>query len=174
MSSPPRSAEVEERARRVKALFMDVDGVLTDGRVQYLADGSELKSFHVRDGLGIKLMRIADCRVAFISGRSSPAVQRRGEELGVDAMFLGIEDKSGAYDALLEQFGITEDEVAYVGDDLPDLDVLRRSGLSFAVADAAPEVRSAAHVVLRTSGGQGAVREACERILKAKGAWRID
>ncbi len=174
MTSPPRSAEVEERAKRVKALFMDVDGVLTDGRIHLYADGTEMKSFHVRDGLGIKLMRVADCRVAFISGRASAAVQQRGEELGVDAMLLGIEDKMSAYESLLEQFQITDQEVAYVGDDLPDLDVLRRSGLSFAVADAAPEVRSAAHVVLRTSGGQGAVREACERILKAKGAWRID
>lgn len=174
MTSPPRPAEVDERARRIKALFTDVDGVLTDGRVHYLPHGQEMKSFSVRDGLGLQLMKVADCRVAFISGRESDQVKRRGEELGVDAMMLGIADKSAAFDALLERFELTEDEVAYVGDDLPDLAVLRRAGLSFAVADAAPEVRSAVHVVLRTNGGQGAVREACERILKAKGAWRID
>jgi 3-deoxy-D-manno-octulosonate 8-phosphate phosphatase (KDO 8-P phosphatase) len=174
MTSPPRPQEIEERARKIVALICDVDGVLTDGRVTYLADGTEFKSFSMRDGLGLQLMKVAECRVAFISGRASDAVVRRGEELGVDAMLLGIDDKSAAFDDLLARFEISDDQVAYVGDDLPDLPLLRRAGLSFAVADAAPEVRSAAHVVLRTNGGQGAVREACERILKAKGAWRVE
>lgn len=174
MTSPPRPQEIEERAQRIVALFCDVDGVLTDGRVTYLADGTEFKSFSVRDGLGLQLMKVADCRVAFISGRESDAVLRRGEELGVDAMLLGIGDKTAAFEELLGRFEISEDQVAYVGDDLPDLPLIRRAGLGFAVADAAPEVRAAAHVVLRTNGGQGAVREACERILKAKGAWRVE
>ncbi len=173
MSMPPNTQEIEARAREVRALVLDVDGVLTDGKVFYTSGGGEAKSFHVRDGLGIQLFGASGGRVAFLSGRASEVVERRGQELGVELMCLGIEDKVSAYESILERFQCSDAEVAYVGDDLPDLPMLRRVGLAFAVADAAPEIRSAAHVVLRSLGGQGAVREACERILKAKNAWRL-
>ena len=173
MSLPPQPADLEGRAHKVRALALDVDGVLTDGRLMYLPDGSEAKTFHVRDGLGIQLMMASGCAVALISGRSSEATERRARELGIELTYLGIDDKVAAFEDLLSRLGLTADEVAYVGDDLPDLALMKRAGLAFAVADAAPEVRTAADVVLRTNGGQGAVREACERILKAKGAWNI-
>lgn len=171
MPLPLDAADIEARAQRVKALVLDVDGVLTDGKVLYLPGGEEGRVFHVRDGLGIQLMRAGQVPVAFISGRDSEVVRRRAAELGVEHVFLGIQDKVAAYESLLKALALQDPDVAYVGDDLPDLPLLERCGLGFAVADAAPQVRSAAHVVLRAGGGQGAVREACERILKAKGAW---
>ncbi len=173
MSIPPDPALIEELAQGIRGLILDVDGVLTDGRLTYLPGGGESKTFHVRDGLGIQLLIASGCKVAFLSGRESEVVTRRGKELGVNLMKLGIADKVDVFEGILKTFEIEEQEVAYVGDDLPDLPLLRRCGLAFAVADAAPEVRASAHIVLRAGGGQGAVREACERILKAKGAWRV-
>lgn len=173
MSIPPDPSLIEARAQKIRALILDVDGVLTDGRVTYLPGGGESKTFHVRDGIGIQLFIASGGTVAFLSGRESEVVARRGRELGVEHLLLGINDKVAAYDELLETLGISDEEAAYVGDDLPDLPLIRRAGLGLAVADAAPEVRGAADLLLRTGGGQGAVREACERILKAKGAWRV-
>lgn len=173
MSMIPNQSEIENRAKKIRALILDVDGVLTDGRVTYVSGGGESKSFHVRDGLGVQLMLAARIRVAILSGRESEVVERRGRELGIDPIVQGIDDKLAAFDRLLESFDVPETEVAYIGDDLPDLPIFKRAGLALAVADAAPEVRAAAHVVLRTGGGQGAVREACELILKARGAWRV-
>lgn len=170
---PPQPAELEARAQAVRVLMLDVDGVLTDGRLLYLPDGTEAKSFHVRDGLGIQLMIASGVPVALISGRHSEATERRAEELGIQLTYLGIKDKESAFQDILERLDLTESQAAYVGDDLPDLHLMRRVGLSMAVADAAPEIRSAANLVLRANGGQGAVREACERILKAKGAWNV-
>jgi 3-deoxy-D-manno-octulosonate 8-phosphate phosphatase (KDO 8-P phosphatase) len=173
MSMPPDPHQVEARAKRVRALIVDVDGVLTDGRITYVSGGGESKSFHVRDGLGIQLLIAAHCRVAILSGRESDITLRRARELGVDHVVQGIDDKVAGYEALLAELDVNDEAVAYVGDDLPDLPILRRVGLAFAVADAAPEIRSAVHVVLRAGGGQGAVREACEIILRAKGAWNV-
>lgn len=171
MPLPLDQAEVDERAARIRALVLDVDGVLTDGRVIFLPHGEEGRTFHVRDGLGIQLMRAGQVPVAFLSGRESEVVRRRAAELGVEHVHLGIQDKVAAYESLLSTLELRDQDVAYVGDDLPDLPLVERCGLGFAVADAAGELRAAAHVVLRAGGGQGAVREACERILKAKGAW---
>lgn len=173
MSLPPDPSVIEARAQQIRGLVLDVDGVLTDGRLTYMPGGGESKTFHVRDGLGIQLFIASGGVVAFISGRESEVVVRRAAELGVQHLELGIADKVVAFDDLLCKMDCSDHEVAYVGDDLPDIPLLRRAGLSLAVADAAPEVRSASHVVLRSGGGQGAVREACERILKAKGAWRV-
>lgn len=170
---PPQPAEIEARAKKIRVLMLDVDGVLTDGRLLYLPDGTEAKSFHVRDGLGIQLMIASGVPVALISGRKSEATERRADELGIQLTYLGISDKEQAFTEILGRLDLREDQAAYVGDDLPDLHLMARVGLSFAVADAAPEVRAAANVVLRANGGQGAVREACERILKAKGAWNL-
>jgi 3-deoxy-D-manno-octulosonate 8-phosphate phosphatase (KDO 8-P phosphatase) len=173
MSIPPDPSIIEARAQKIRGLILDVDGVLTDGRLTYLPGGGESKTFHVRDGLGIQLILASGCQVAWISGRESEVVVRRAQELGVTHLELGIDDKVIAFESIIKKLGCSDEEVAYVGDDLPDLPLIRRAGLGFAVADAAPEVRSAAHVVLRSGGGQGAVRETCERILKAKGAWRV-
>lgn len=170
---PPLPAQLEGQAQKVRVLMLDVDGVLTDGRLLYMPDGREAKTFHVRDGLGIQLMIASGVPVALISGRSSEATARRADELGIQLTYLGIADKEEAFQDILHRLDLTESQAAYVGDDLPDLYLMKRVGLSMAVADAAPEVRAAAHVVLRANGGQGAVREACERILKAKGAWNI-
>jgi 3-deoxy-D-manno-octulosonate 8-phosphate phosphatase (KDO 8-P phosphatase) len=173
MSLPPEPSQIESRAAKIRALVLDVDGVLTDGRLTYMPGGGEAKTFHVRDGLGLQLFAAAGGQVALISGRESEVTVRRARELGIQHLYLGIDDKVAAYEDLLEKLGLTDEEAAYVGDDLPDLPLLERAGLGFAVADAAPEVRAAADLVLRTNGGQGAVREACERLLKARGAWRV-
>jgi 3-deoxy-D-manno-octulosonate 8-phosphate phosphatase (KDO 8-P phosphatase) len=173
MSNLPDPTIIDARAQKIRVLILDVDGVLTDGRLTYLPGGGESKTFHVRDGLGIQLFLASGGQVAWISGRESEVVVRRAQEIGVALLELGIEDKVTAYESILKKLGCSDEEVAYVGDDLPDLPLIRRAGLGLAVADAAPEVRSAAHVVLRSGGGQGAVRETCERILKAKGAWRV-
>lgn len=175
MTLLPDQTQLETRAKNLRVLVLDVDGVLTDGRLTYLPGGGESKTFHVRDGLGVQLLVASGVKVAIISGRESEVVVRRAKEMGIEneLLFLGIADKVEVFETVLKQTGATDEEVGYVGDDLPDLPLLRRSGLAFAVADAAAEVRAAAHVVLRAAGGQGAVREACERILKAKGAWRV-
>lgn len=173
MVMPPSAADIDARAQKVRVLLVDVDGVLTDGRVLYLPDGEEGRIFNVRDGLGIQLLRASGLKVGFLSGKTAEVVRRRGEELGVELLLLGVEDKVAAFDKALEQLGVDAEEVCYVGDDLPDLPLLRKAGLGCAVADAAPEVRANANIILRANGGQGAVREVCERLLKAKGNWRV-
>lgn len=160
------------RARRVQCLAMDVDGVLTDGRMVLSDRGDELKSFHTRDGVAIELARRAGLRTAMLTGESSPIAKARGDKLGVDAVVLGARRKWDSLRALLAQFDLPAEAVAYVGDDLLDVPVLRRVGLAIAVADACAEVKSVAHGVTRAAGGQGAVREAVEQILRARGSWR--
>lgn len=173
MSLPPNLQEIEARAQKIRLLIMDVDGVLTDGRVLYLPGGGEAKAFHVRDGLGTQLLIASGVRVALISGRESETVTRRAEELGIRPALQGVGDKVEAFEIILKDADASPEQTAYIGDDLPDLPILDRVGLGFAVADAAPEVRARAHVVLRAGGGQGAVREACELLLRAKGAWNV-
>jgi 3-deoxy-D-manno-octulosonate 8-phosphate phosphatase (KDO 8-P phosphatase) len=152
-------------------LLLDVDGVLTDGSIVYADDRTELKRFHVRDGSGLKLWRLAGNRAAILSGRASPAVDRRAAELGVAPVYQGLDDKLAAFAGLLADAGVAADEVCAVGDDLPDLPVLLRCGLAVAVADAAAEVRAAAHYVTAVPGGRGAVRDAVEWVLKLQGKW---
>lgn len=173
MVMPPSAADIDARAQKVRVLLLDVDGVLTDGRLFYLPDGEEARVFNVRDGLGVQLLRASGLKVGMLSGKTVEVVRRRGEELGVELLLLGIEDKVAAFDQALEKLGVKAEEVCYVGDDLPDLPLIRRAGLGCAVADAAPEVRASANIILRANGGQGAVREVCERLLKAKGNWRV-
>lgn len=159
------------RIRQVSVLVLDVDGVLTDGSIIYSDAGDELKRFHVRDGAGLKLWRQAGHRVAVISGRRSKAVERRMSELGVSPVLLGQDDKRAALAEVLELLGTTPDRCCAIGDDLPDLPVLRACGVAVAVADACPEVRAGADHVTMTSGGHGAVREAIEWLLKGQGVW---
>lgn len=164
-------AEIKQRAARVKLLLMDCDGVLTDGRIELLEDGDENKMFHTRDGHGIVLMHRAGLSTGIISGRSSSFVERRARELGMIHLRQGTWDKVKDYSEILAEAGVTESEVAYIGDDVTDIPLMQRSGLAIAVADAVFEVRANAHFITTLTGGFGAVREACEIILKAQGQW---
>jgi 3-deoxy-D-manno-octulosonate 8-phosphate phosphatase (KDO 8-P phosphatase) len=147
----------------------DVDGVMTDGRLIYLADGTEGKAFHVLDGHGIKLLRQAGIVVAWITARTSPVVERRAAELGVDHLHQGETNKLARLLALAEGHGIELSEVAYMGDDLPDLACLESAGLAIVPANAHSAVAASAHWRTRLCGGEGAVREACDLILTARG-----
>ncbi len=162
---------LQERAKRIRLLLLDVDGVLTDGRITYGSGGLEVLSFHVRDGLALKAAQRAGITVGLMSGRKSEAFLRRAEELHLLEVHAGVEDKMHVYRQLLARYRLEDIEVAYMGDDLPDLPVLREVGLAIVVADAPAELRSAAHLVTSLPGGRGAVREAVEWLLKCQGVW---
>lgn len=157
------------RALTVRLVIFDVDGVLTDGKLYFLPDGTEYKTFHTLDGLGIKLLMSAGIRTAIITGRQSAAVELRANNLGIQHLYQGREDKLVVLNELLSELGLQTDQVAYLGDDLPDLPVIRRVGLGMAVANANEFVKRYAHGVTRAQGGQGAAREFCELILQAQG-----
>lgn len=162
---------IERRASRVKLLLMDCDGVLTDGRLWLLRDGDEQKSFNVRDGLGLELWHRAGLKSGIISGRSSSFVERRVRELNMEFVRQGAKNKIQDFEELLALADVEESEVAFVGDDLNDIPLMRRSEFAVAVRDAAEETRSAAHYVTRAAGGSGAIREVIEVILRAQGRW---
>lgn len=159
------------RASGLEWLLFDVDGVLSDGTLFYTRRGEALKPFHVKDGLGFKLATKAGLRLGILSGRKSGAVERRAKDLGFDMVMLGSRDKSADFSKFLKRHNTTPGRVAFIGDDLPDLPVLGRCALSFAPADAVPEVRDVVHRVLQTRGGAGAAREMIEIVLKARGEW---
>ncbi|HJZ50604.1 MAG TPA: HAD hydrolase family protein [Candidatus Acidoferrales bacterium] len=169
-------APVLRRARPVRVLLMDVDGTMTPGYVclQTFPDNSvaEMKMFHSHDGAGIKLASIMGIRTGLITGRDSPATARRAREASMEFVIQGQPKKLESYKAVLTRAGVTDEEVAYVGDDLPDLPILQRVGLGVAVANAVVEVKRAAHYVTVAKGGEGAVREVVELILKAQGRWK--
>lgn len=165
-------SDLQERCERIEMLVLDVDGVLTDGRIVYSDGGEELKAFHVRDGSGLKFWMHLGKRVGIITGRSSPVVARRAAELGVTAVIQGAEDKRVAYDKMLHDQGLPSSAVCCMGDDLPDVPLLRLSGVGVAVGDACAEAKTAAHHVTSARGGRGAVREVVEWILQAQGRWR--
>jgi len=154
---------------------MDVDGVLTDGRVwlQSWPDGSamEIKGFHSQDGVRLKLARASGLRTGLITGRDSAAVNRRARECEIEFVLQGRAEKVPAFEEILRQSGLKEEETAYIGDDLPDIPVMRRVGLAIAVANAAPEVKKAAHFVTSREGGNGAISQVVELIFKAQGKW---
>jgi 3-deoxy-D-manno-octulosonate 8-phosphate phosphatase (KDO 8-P phosphatase) len=160
-----------ERARKTRLLIMDVDGVLTDGRIIQDCHGHELKVFDVKDGHGIVMAHRAKLRTGLISGRESETITRRAEELGIELVFQKIWNKLEVYEKILMATALTHDEVAYVGDDLVDIPLLRRVGLAVAVADAVDEVKAVSHIITQRPGGQGAVREVIELILRAQGHW---
>jgi 3-deoxy-D-manno-octulosonate 8-phosphate phosphatase (KDO 8-P phosphatase) len=160
-----------ERARKTRLLIMDVDGVLTDGRIIQDGHGHELKVFDVKDGHGIVMAHRAKLRTALISGRESETITRRADELGIELVFQKIWNKLEVYEKILVDTKLTHDKVAYIGDDLIDIPLLRRVGLAVAVADAVDEVKAAAHLITQRPGGQGAVREVIELILRAQGHW---
>ena len=160
-----------ERAARVKLMFFDVDGVLTDGSLHYGAEGEALKTFNVYDGLGIKLLQESGVQTAIISARISPQVARRAADLGIGFVHQGGHDKLTPFRALLAQQNLTEEQVAFIGDDVVDIPILSRVGLALAVANARPEVLARVHHVTQNRGGHGAVREACELVLRAQGSY---
>lgn len=150
---------------------MDVDGTLTDGRITYTADGVEIKSFHARDGAGIKMLAKAGIVSAIVSGRSSPATRRRAGELGIREVTEGVTDKLEVVDTLRRRMDLSWETVAFMGDDLSDIGPMRRAGYAPAPNDAAPEVRRIATYVCTLPGGRGAVREAIENLLRTEGTW---
>lgn len=164
--------ELIEIARNIRLLILDVDGVLTDGSIILDNEGNELKIFNVRDGHGIKMLVKAGIKVAIITGRHSKVVERRAHELGITEVYQRCHIKTVAYDHVIEKFGLTDREVAYMGDDIVDVPLFRRVALSIAVHDAAEEAKTHAMMVTRNSGGRGAVREACDFLLRAKGLWK--
>jgi 3-deoxy-D-manno-octulosonate 8-phosphate phosphatase (KDO 8-P phosphatase) len=175
------SPDVLVRARRIKLFLMDVDGTLTDGGVCLIstlaATGSgdpvvsEMKVFNAQDGQGLSLAHTMGIQTGFITGRSSPAVARRAEELKVTFVYLGQAKKTEAFEECMRKAGVTEEEVAYMGDDLPDIPLARRAGLAVCVADGAPELKAVCHFVTRRLAGRGTAREVIELILKAQGRW---
>ena len=162
--------DLQQRAKAIKLAIFDVDGVLTDGRLYFMTDGSEFKTFNTLDGQGIKMLINSGVRTAIISGRSTPAVEKRANNLGIQHLYQGREDKLVVLDELLGELGLNYAQVAYLGDDLPDLPVIRRVGLGMAVANAAGFVRQHAHGVTEARGGEGAAREFCELIMRAQGS----
>lgn len=159
------------RCRGLRLVLSDVDGVMTDGTVLLLPDGGEAKSFHIRDGLGIVLAHRAGLRTGLISGRASPSVARRAAEMKMAVVRQGVEDKRAAVAEILDEEGLKPQQLAYMGDDLADLPVMREVGLSAAPADAPFEVRSEAFMVTDARGGHGCLRELLEAILRARGDW---
>ncbi len=162
---------LEQRLARVDLLLLDVDGVLTDGRVVLDDRGVETKAFDVRDGHGLKLLQRAGVEVGFVTGRRSRVVEHRARELGVREVHQGVRNKVEVVRAILDRRGLRPERVAYVGDDLVDLPVLTQVGVGITVADAPAYVRERVHWVTSRPGGRGAVREVCEAILRARGAW---
>ena len=165
------SPEVLQRAAHITLLVMDVDGVLTDGRITYAEYGDELKSFHVQDGAGLVYWHRAGLKSAIITSRKSRLVHRRAKELSVHMLAQGSPLKLPVFERLLKKFHVTESQVCAIGDDLPELAILRRVGFSVAVANAVSDIKAQCHYVTHRTGGHGAVREVIELILKAKGLW---
>ena len=157
-----------KRAAAIRLLVLDVDGVMTDGRLHFGPRGEALKVFHVRDGFGIQQVRRAGIDVAVISGRTSAMVAARCRELGVRHLFQGQSDKVVAFERLRVRLQVIPSACACVGDDTPDVPLMRKVGLAFAVADAHPDARNAAHVVTSMAGGHGAVREVCDYLLQSR------
>ncbi len=162
---------LKQRARRIKLVIFDVDGVLTDGGIILDGDNNEYKKFNVRDGHGIKLLQRAGIEVALITGRYSTVVEKRAAELGIKEVYQRRIEKTGAYEELLVKLALKAEETAYVGDDILDIPVLMRAGLPVAVADAHDEAKKHALMITAARGGFGAARECVEFILKAKGLW---
>jgi len=168
---PLTTDDITARAQHLQLLLFDVDGVLTDGSVAIPGDGSEAKRFYIRDGAALVWAQRAALRVGFLSGRTSEATRRRAAELGISIVVQGEPDKRAGYSRILASEHLTDHQVAFMGDDLFDLPILRRVGLSAAPADCIDEVRAHVHWVSRHNGGHGAVREFVEVLLKARGRW---
>jgi 3-deoxy-D-manno-octulosonate 8-phosphate phosphatase (KDO 8-P phosphatase) len=169
------SSALKKRAAQIQLVLMDVDGTMTDGSVTLLSqtDGSalEIKTFDAHDGQGLTLAQTAGLRTGCITGRESAALLRRAHEMKMEFIYMKQPVKMPAYEEILQKAGVPDSAVAYIGDDLPDIPLMRRAGLAIAVGNAVPEVKEAAHYTTRALAGHGAVREAIELVLKAKGVW---
>ena len=157
---------IKSKAKNIKLLLLDVDGVLTDGTIILDCQGNELKAFHVRDGHGIKLAQRAGIVIGLITGRKSEVVNLRARELGIEEVHQGVHEKLEMYESLLAKYGVRDSEVAVMGDDIVDLDILKRAGLAATVSDCDPAVRPHAHLITKAAGGRGAVREFINLLLK--------
>ena len=166
---PPRNWK--KKALKIRLVLLDVDGVLTDGRITYGEDGREVKSFEVKDGQGVKFLQEGGIDVGILSSRRSRAVSRRARELGIRLVRQGVREKKAELTAIERRKRLAAEEIAFLGDDWGDLPVFRRVGLAVAVADSIPELKQAAHYITDAPGGRGAVREVAEAILKAQGKW---
>jgi 3-deoxy-D-manno-octulosonate 8-phosphate phosphatase (KDO 8-P phosphatase) len=160
-----------DKLKRIKLLLLDVDGVLTDGSIIYHDTGEETKVFHIKDGLGIRMLMDAGIEVGIVTGRTSKALRHRCENLGISLVFDQVRDKTGLLEVVSREKGVKAEHIAFVGDDLVDIPLMKRVGLSVAVADAHETVLEHADMVTAAQGGAGAVRELCEAILKAQGLW---
>ena len=164
--------DIKQKAQLVKLLILDVDGVMTDGKIVYTDSGEELKFFDSRDGHGIKMLMRTGVAVAIITGRISKAVEHRAAHLGIDMVYQKALNKIEAYEEIAALKSLADKEICAMGDDLPDIPVLLRAGLAVAVPGAVDEVRLSAHYTTRRAGGDGAVREMCDLIMKAQGSWQ--
>lgn len=162
-------SDITARARAVRLAIFDVDGVLTDGTLWIGPEGETFKAFNILDGHGLKMLQSAGVATAILSGRDSLAVTRRARELSIGHVVQGADDKLAAFDQLLAKAGVVAEECAFVGDDLPDLPVMKRCGFAVAVSNAVEDVKAASHYVTKAAGGRGAVREFCELVLRARG-----
>ena len=169
MTERSRSAK---KAGEVRLLFLDIDGVMTDGRITMNHRGEETKSFDAKDGLGLKMLMSGGIEIILVSGRRSRAVQSRAEELGICEVYQGVSDKRTLCIEVIRKKGLQKKAIGCIGDDLPDLCMFEEAGLRIAVADAVREVRQAADYITKNRGGFGAVREACEWLLKCQGKWK--
>lgn len=165
------SSDVAKKAKKIKLIILDVDGVLTDGRISFNSKNEEFKSFDVKDGHGIKLAQRSGIKFAIITGRWSPIVERRGRELEISEIHQNATDKLKVFDGVLKKFGLKNEEVAYIGDDVVDIPILKRVGLAATVADAFVYVKKEAHYITKLKGGRGAVREFIDFILKKQNRW---
>lgn len=164
-------SDLQSRAARIKLFLMDCDGVLTDGRIWVLENGEDQKAFNTRDGLGLEIFHRAGLKSGVISGRVSSALTRRAEKLGMSYLRQGCVEKEQAFAEIVADAGLTNDEVAFAGDDLNDIPLMLKAGLALTVANAAAETRAHAHYVTQANGGHGAVREMIELILKSQNRW---
>ncbi len=163
--------DIKEKAKRIKFLILDVDGVLTDGKIIYDSEGKEMKFFNVLDGLGIVLLRRAGIKTAIVTAKTSKVVMRRSKDMQVFKVYQNIPKKEKTYKKILKKFKLTDSQVCFIGDELIDLPVLNRAGFSVAVSNAVPEVKRKADYITKRSGGEGAVREVIEIILKSQKKW---
>ncbi|MDF1593090.1 MAG: HAD-IIIA family hydrolase [Desulfobacterales bacterium] len=160
-----------DKLKRIRLLLLDVDGVMTDGSIIYVAQDQEIKRFHVRDGLGIRLAMRAGINVGVVTGRQSEALMNRCRNLGIGLIYAGVSDKAALLDRIVAQTAVQAENIAFVGDDLVDLPLMQKIGLSVAVADAHEVVKAHADLITSAPGGAGAVREICEALLKSQGHW---
>ena len=162
---------LKDKLKKIKVLVCDVDGVLTDGKIIYDSEGRETKNFHVQDGLGLVMMRKLGFKLAVISARPSKVATQRAKELRFDFAYIGVDSKIKAYEDLVKKLRVRDEAICFIGDDLPDLRVLKRAGLAVAVTNAVDDIKKAADYVTTKAGGEGAVREVIDLILKNQGLW---